>query len=252
MKIPIGFLLLTAICFAQTPAFEVLSLKESSKDSVPQLSLTKTKLTITQMPLATLIWMGYNFDTHRILGPDWIKTVKFDLIGVVPAEVSTPDVPGMIRTALEERFHLKVRKEQHTQQVLQLIAKNGSRLKQSVTDGLSPSPSKVSIQNRTITFDSNQASLTELTSWLETTLGVMIINETNLSGKYAIVLSFSVESLKAFRVADLILDAPSPILDSGNSLDNQLGKLGLELKPKKVTNAEFLVIDHIDRVPIEN
>ena len=82
-----------------------------------------------------------------------------------------------------------------------------------------------------------------LATILERVTGLKVADETGLSGGYDIKLEFAPEPGSAPEIGQ---DSPLP------SLFTALREtLGLELKARQIP-VQFLVIDHIDRVPVAN
>lgn len=73
--------------------------------------------------------------------------------------------------------------------------------------------------------------------------GRLVIDKTNLPGRYAMTLTFRSMSL---RTADIGADAPVP--DLFTAIQEQLG---LKLQPNR-NDVIVLIVDHADRTPSEN
>jgi uncharacterized protein (TIGR03435 family) len=88
-----------------------------------------------------------------------------------------------------------------------------------------------------------RANIDDFASFLSTQLQRPVLNETMLRGVFAIQLDFAPEELFARRSERGDLDPALP-----QALEQQLG---LKIQSVKRT-VEFLVVDCIDRTPVEN
>jgi uncharacterized protein (TIGR03435 family) len=88
-----------------------------------------SRATFTYYSLKQLIAYAYKLRVYEINGPDWLVNDRFDIVARMPDGASKDDVPAMLRTLLEDRFHLAAHAEMQDQTVLALIvAKNGAKL----------------------------------------------------------------------------------------------------------------------------
>src|SRR5262245_29973253 len=126
MKKPFLIASLAAICGslalgAQAPKFEVASVKpNTSGDGRVMVGMQPGgRLTASNMPLRELVRMAYQLQPFQIVGgPDWIASERFDITAKAEGDVAPTSPFGppnplmlMMRSLLEERFHLKVHTE---------------------------------------------------------------------------------------------------------------------------------------------
>ncbi len=120
---------------------------------------------------------------------------------------------------------------------------------------------------RTMTIKASQTTMAELAGMLTTLLkatggGLEVKDLTGLTGKYPVVISFLLEDLTGAARAKWVADPSPPAGSAGpadaatapggsSSLFKAVQSLGLKLEPRKVT-VEQLVIDHIEKTPVEN
>jgi uncharacterized protein (TIGR03435 family) len=71
----------------ETPvAFEVASVKPNASGSgSSRTSGTTGRLTVTNRSLKELIEMAYSVQDFQISGPEWLGSVKFDIVAKIPA-----------------------------------------------------------------------------------------------------------------------------------------------------------------------
>jgi len=140
--------ILAIVGHAQTPAFEVASIKTAADPGrqpilclapcVPgeRFTVDGARVDIRFMSLRRLILLAYRIEPYQLSGPEWMGTPKFDIVAKIPAGVSKERVPEMLQSLLAERFKLAVHRDSKEQQVYALVlGKNGPKLAPSGTEG---------------------------------------------------------------------------------------------------------------------
>ena len=145
-----GFLLVLAagVALAQTPAFEVASVKPAaplgrgqilSGDAHVGMKIDAARVDIGSLSLADLIRVAYRVKPYQISGPGWMASERFDVLAKMPEGASREQVPEMLQALLAERFKLTVHRESKEQAVYELVVgKNGSKLKEALPDADAP------------------------------------------------------------------------------------------------------------------
>jgi uncharacterized protein (TIGR03435 family) len=196
----------------------------------------------SNVTLGLLIAMAYRIDSRRIQGgPAWLEEQLYDLSAKLPPGASKDRVPAMLQKLLVERFQLGVHRETREQRAYFLIeGKSGARLKQAQPPeeqevqqvrGDRPAAQIVrgGIMGHSMSMGSFAGSLAHV-------LGYQVVDRTGLTGAFDIDLKWTPEDSK----------------EAGLSLFTAIQEqLGLKLEPGKAP-VEVLVVDHAERVPIEN
>jgi hypothetical protein len=92
--------------------------------------------------MASLLIQAFQIQGYAIVGPDWLRSTRYEIIATVPAGANRDDVPLMLRRLITERFGLKFHREKKDVPGYALVSsKNGPTLKQA-------SASPVSIAGR--------------------------------------------------------------------------------------------------------
>lgn len=135
--------------FAQTPAFEVASVKISEpitpalvQSGRLQMGVTIDALNvrISKLSMFELITLAYQVKGHQVSGPSWMSNERYDIQAKLPEGGRRAQVPAMLQTLLAERFGMQIHKETRTFSVYSLtVARNGSNLKPSPPDENAPS-----------------------------------------------------------------------------------------------------------------
>jgi uncharacterized protein (TIGR03435 family) len=138
-----------ALCFAvalmaQTPEFEVASVKPSPPIEPLKLMAGKmhlgmlvdaARVDIGGMSLAELIRTAYRVKPYQVIGPDWMKSERYDVMAKMPEGASKDQVPEMLQELLADRFKLKTHRDNKEHSVYALVVgKNGPKLKEAAPD----------------------------------------------------------------------------------------------------------------------
>lgn len=225
-----------AVCaLAQSPHFEVASIKPSSPEEVQAgISGIQTghgRAVGTGVTLKRCIIGSYHVGPGQVVGgPAWVDSDRFHI--EAKAETPTDDdaaLDAMIRALLAERFHLALHKETRSMQALVLeVAKNGPKLEKAaggdaVTDG---QHGGMVLKNSTM--DAFAERLSRVT-------GLPVINQTGLDGVFNLKLLWTPDGEHP-ESADAPPDLPTAIQE----------QLGLRLASRKAP-VEVLVIDHAEK-----
>ena len=261
------FLLLAGFASAQTPTFEVASVKRAAPVSTaaarpgaarstgPDQREDPGRVSYTDYPLRPLLMKAYNVKRYQIAGPSWLDTERYDIVAKPPEGASKEQIPAMLRNLLVERFQMTVRRETRAQPVYALIAgKNGPNLK------------KTDKPDNGISFSTGghleARSVASLANMLSSFLDRPVLDMTGIQGNFDISLEVSMEDLIGLRRMMNAAGAqtsggaagaggPAPELAPQASIFTAIQLLGLKLEPRKEP-IEMIVIDKAEKVPTEN
>jgi uncharacterized protein (TIGR03435 family) len=235
-------ILIASTAFAQ-PAFDVASVKQSipvppGENYRANLgSAFNGRVQVTNGTLADCIKFAYGLvSDDQLAGPEWIKSKEFryDVDGRAPAGATRDQMLLMLRTLLDERFHLKLHHESRAFGHLVLtVAKDGSKMKEVPTD----SPSNMTYTTGHITH--SRAPMYILALLLSRQMRQLVLDDTGLKGFYEIDLRWTPA------------DAPEGT-DTGPPIFKAIQEqLGLKLESRK-DGVDVLVVDSAEKVPIAN
>jgi uncharacterized protein (TIGR03435 family) len=180
--------------------------------------------------------------------PSWINSERYDIVGETPGEIRPPneEVLRMFRALLEDRFKLKIHREQKEVSVYNLVlAKDGAKMHESAAlpgkePGLVIQPGATSAR-----LPARNATVAQFASLLQRVImDRPVVDKTGLSAKY----DFDLE----WRHAGTQLDRGLPPEKPGDDPDGKpdifaaIQQLGLKLEPAKA-RVEVLVIDHVEK-----
>ncbi|SPE34581.1 conserved exported hypothetical protein [Candidatus Sulfopaludibacter sp. SbA3] len=200
------------------------------------LRISGQRVRVTDNTLRDLVRLAYQVKEYQISGPPWITTEKYEIDAMMPSGAKASQAPEMLRTLLEQRFHLVLRRESRNSAVYALVLAKGGPKMTAVTGPAGRTVFAGSITGR---VHANAASVATFAELLAKASDRPVVDMTGLTGLYNFDLTYTPELSAAPA------DAP-PALPT--ALQEQLG-LRLE---KREMPIEFLVIDRADKVPTEN
>ena len=229
-------LLLLALAFtpalaAQTPVFEVASIKPHKPDPTGSggLSAQHGRLNFINVTLKNLITSAYELRDFQISGgPAWIDSERYDLVAKAENDAGGKELWMMVRPLLAERFKLAVHTDTKDLPVYDMVvSKRGSKLRPAAPDAQGSSRMGRS------SFTADRISMSNFSFILSSIVDRPVLDKTGLVGDFALKLDWAPRDP----------DGPSIF----TALEEQLG---LKLEPRKGP-VEILVIDHAER-PSEN
>jgi uncharacterized protein (TIGR03435 family) len=231
---------------AAPPSFDVASLKPSPPPPGDTYnanlgSIRNGEVALTNATLVDCIKFAYGLvSDEQMAGPDWTKSksIRFDVLAKAPPSTPRDQLLLMLRTLLTERFHLAMHSDRRAfSHYALLVGKNGPRLHEVPRD---PATSHMTYRIGSLTH--NQISMQTLALLLSRQMREMVLDETGLKGVYELKLEWTPEASRA------VPDAPEAGPTIFTAVQEQLG---LKLEGRKDA-VEVLVIDHAEKVPVEN
>jgi uncharacterized protein (TIGR03435 family) len=238
----IAWYTLFAQAVAPGPVFEVTSVKHVELDPrVTPCLCEPNRVAYRAIPLRMIIQRAYNLQPSQIVGPDWLDADRFDVDAKLPANSSMQQVPAMLRALLADRFKLSAHTALKEAPSYALVAgRNGSKLKLAKNEDVG-TPIQ---EDRVGRHLRERMPMANLAHFLSIQLGTPVADETGLEGLFMIALDYAPEyRLRASSSNDIALAPPLQI-----AVQEQLG---LKLESRK-SSIEFLTIERIERVPMEN
>src|ERR1039458_10122897 len=187
--------------------------------------------------------MAYRLPGYRISTPAWMESERYDLAAIMPPDTLDDQVLLMLQTLLVERFQLKLRWEQRETALYALmVGKNGPKLNK-VAEGRDPV-----VIVRPFGFDATSKSMEDLAGILSRWTDRPVVDMTGVSGLYDFKLDWTFDRS---RPSDEISSPLAvPVSDPTAAL-RSVTSLGLKIETRKAP-LKFLIVDHGEKVPIEN
>jgi uncharacterized protein (TIGR03435 family) len=212
--------------------------------------------------LLALVTVAYRISSEQLSAPEWLESERFDIVARVPRGASKEQTPEMWQHLLAGRFNLTVHHESKVVANYGLVVmKGGAKFREAVEDTASndagadserrPGTMKVDKDgfpqltspgmlgmNGHITLYNRKMTMATLSQTISSQVDAPVTDLTDLKGTYEIRLFWLTD-----RAAP---DSVGPTLTQAIR-----GQLGLNVEPRK-SPIDFLVVDHIDKVPTDN
>jgi uncharacterized protein (TIGR03435 family) len=249
----------TPFTFAQDrPAFDVVSVKENVSGPDLRYGLNfrqPDRITFTNAGIENVVRFAYDTGLSKIAGlPEWTKSARFDVSGKSERPTTLAEKHAMLRTLMEERFHLQLHVETSEADVYVLRLKApgqlGPAFRQTTAEcaAIADEVSRNGFSQRTcaspfpnipgrFNYRLESADLQGFCKLLSTVLQAPVVDDTGLIGRYSILLF--AQTTAAVPVSD-DPDAPPSLF---TALEEQAG---LKLVRGRGPIQTF-VIDHVER-----
>jgi uncharacterized protein (TIGR03435 family) len=226
-------------------AFEVASVHMVSPHTVDDLqkgiglaawsTFPAARFFAHNVDLKVLIALSYGVDDKYILSaPDWLDTQMYSIDATVEGgrELTYEQMKPLMQSLLEQRFHLAIHRETRMSSGFALtVAKGGPKLQKAKADG---QPHAYIFPNR---LEAQHMDMEHFVEILTHPVGYTVVDKTGLTGDFDFNVSYAPAN-----------DPNSSLPSLFTALQEQLG---LKLESQKVPVA-MLVIDQVNRIPIEN
>jgi bla regulator protein blaR1 len=234
---------------AEQPKYEVASIKPNTGgDSRFAFEIEPGgTLAATGITLKRLMMTAYNAHGFRILGgPDWVASRRWD-VQAKPGGVAAPDqIRQMLRTLLEDRFHLHTYSERRHMPVYELaVDRRGSKLVR-----VKASETRAEVRVAPGSIQLTKATSATFASQLSYALGRPVVDKTNLSGEFDFALEWTPEPGEDGGPTGSGLppgtpEQPASSRDGASIFTAIPEQLGLRLKSARGP-VEVIVIDRVE------
>jgi uncharacterized protein (TIGR03435 family) len=268
-------------------SFEAASIKPFPPDTPIQMSGCMggqgggdpARITCEYTTVKMLLMRAYQVKAQEIAGPAWLETEHFNIAAKLPEGATREQVSAMFRNLLAERFGVVVHREPRMLPGYALtVAPGGLKIKEAVPatapaaeeeprrgppptgdDGFPILRPSVIASGPVTLFRNGRArlqggamTLKQLADSLAGQLDQVIVDETGLSGKYAMTLYWTPRigemGARPVTAAAPTGDASVPDADLYSAVKQQLG---LVLVAKKIQR-DTVVVDKAEKVPTAN
>jgi uncharacterized protein (TIGR03435 family) len=243
--------------YAQSPAFEVASIKPSDPAGTVAIRRSGYRIATTSTSLLFLIAWAYDVHSDRLYGkPNWLDSVRYDIIANAPQDnrPAPPRLPGqptelqqMMQALLAERFGLVVHRETRELSMYALVvAKGGPKIRLTEAPAvMGQTPFSMPGRGRLV---GAQVSAEMLAKVLSDQLSRSVQDQTGLQGVFDFKLEWEPD---ASSTGPDGVPAPSNLRTDSSLFTALQEQLGLKLEVRKGP-VEVLAIDHIESTPTEN
>jgi len=230
---------------AQPPAFEVATVKSGGPVEGDLIYINTGKIlngvvTLANATLSDCLKFAYSLTTDdQIVGPDWIKQkqVRFEVTAKAAPDTPDDQLRLMLQSLLRERFQMTLHSEMREMAHYELtVGKNGPKLKESTVG-----PGEATGAARLDGIRSNRMQMNRLAALLSRMTRMPVLDKTGLTGFYQFDL----------RYANEVSQTPTENPAGPSVFTAVQQQLGLKLESRKGP-VEVLVVDHAEKIPVEN
>jgi uncharacterized protein (TIGR03435 family) len=254
--------------FAQEAvSFEVAAIKPAKPLSPAMIASGEYHFTsddaifeTSSISLLNLITMAYETKAELVSGPGWLQDQNFSVAAKLPAGASRKQTPAMLRHLLAERFRLAVHRDEKIQSAYLLHTATASAKLNTAKETAAPSscngvPGHIRCRSVTMVQVANNLSLRATVNAFATPgdgpreIDLPVVDQTGLSGNYDFDLEWNDPRAGGGGRGGAI--APANPNTKALSIFEALEAVGLRLEKGKHP-FDFVVIDHVEKVPTEN
>lgn len=234
-----------------TPAltFEVASLKVSPGDSMgwSMSGRAPGQRKLTHIPLSECIKLAFDLNDYSLEGPAWLGSVRLDIVAKPPAEAAPNQFNQMLQALLVERFKIKLHRQTKMLNGFALVQESGG-IKIHVVKNPEGGGGKGAYGNSSGLLWAYSGNTARLAEMLASELNAPVQDLTGSTEVFDYRIAWATT-----RPPVITADSSVPIAaDPGPSLSSALREqLNLKLEKRKVP-VSVLVIDEIERTPLEN
>ena len=225
---------------ADSPQFEAASVKRTTQDGRRSMTTSPGGLSYVNVTLSDCLRAAYGLERHQVAGPPWLTEERYVISARTAAETDPKRLMQMLQSLLIERFKLELHRELRS--LLAYILRQGD------LHGLKPADRRDSVVPAPGGMTFQGITMTEFTEGFLAGLPFLdrpVIDETKLPGRFTFTLKMVDDDS---GTADLKRAAMTAGPDS---IIHALEAVGLRFERAKI-QAEVLVVDRAERVPVEN
>jgi len=230
---------------AQTPQFEVASIRPADPDSRGMMGPRPNGFSGTSIPLLQYVAWAYDIRAELVVAPAWMNSSRFDINAKASGQPTLADLRTMLSGLIEDRFRLSTHWEDRSRSATTLVmAKGGPRTLESAAPGTAQSiypwpPTPEGTQHWTIE-GCTMSGLAVLLGRIAK-MDYPILDSTGLSGSYNFSLDLPVKGPDV-NASDYQMTSLFPAVSR---------QLGIDVASKRVS-MRMLVVDHAEKNPSQN
>jgi uncharacterized protein (TIGR03435 family) len=246
------------------PEFEVASIKLNRSGAKGMTASPRPggRYITRNAPLEIVLKMAYHIRDFQLSGaPAWLESEHYDIEAKAPGDATFTAMLPMLQALLEERLQLQFHRETKEAPVYAMVITKEGKLSDVGECGPHPSPPPPRERGKLPTpgcgtfiviqdlgrIIGSKMSISQLIDVLPEITGRLVLDQTKLTGRYDINLSYAPEQLLA---GDASTRPPGSDSNAPSIFTALQEQLGLKLESQKGP-VEMFVIDHVER-PSEN
>ena len=250
------------------PEFEVASIKPSGDPGPTRaqagIRIDGAQFTASFFSLRDYIGIAYSLKLYQITGPDWISSLRFDIVAKLPAGASRKDVPEKLHHDKKEFavYALVASKGAVSLKVSADMTEGNGNV--NVAGGGDANGTSVNLGNGAgYTFGSEKFEGSKLTMAvfadnLARFVDRPVVDMTGLTAAYDFALPVTPEDFRAMQIRsgmNAVVVLPPQVIrmaeSSYDSLHASLAKVGLKLEQRKAP-LDIVVVDRAEKTASAN
>jgi uncharacterized protein (TIGR03435 family) len=168
--------------------FEAAEVRSHNEETGFKYDDQETHITYLGFVLSAFIDMAWSTPPQKrqVIGPDWIKTEKFDIIAKPANSTAWENMQLMLRNLITERFHLRMHEEDRPTDVYALTVKRTTNLKSAAPNRRSECHLAYGAGNLTMTCQNTTMRQLQARARDQAwgTLDRPVLDQTGLKGAY--------------------------------------------------------------------
>ena len=236
------------LAFAQTAAFDAATIRPAAAgaNSGGAIRPSPGGLNGTNMTLKSYLEWAWDLRPDFVYGPDWLGSERFDITARAQGPFPVNGVRLMLRSLLEERFHLVAHRETKELSVYTLVVPRGGpkHMEKAAPDsqrGMQPGPAGPDGENWIFHNMPMASFVASVGGFGGSSPDRPVIDATGLEGGYDFNFSFPPREPDVTQLEYKLSVVFPAVYD----------QLGLRIEPRKAP-VEVLVIDSADKAPSTN
>jgi len=235
---------------AQTPAFDVISIKPSGGGIGEPPQLSSGRLRAHNVNVHTLLYMAYEMQNFQISGaPGWLESERYDVDAKSDVTADAAQSRLMLQALLADRFKLKIHRDTKEMTAYSLVVPTGKMHKLTPADKTGCEADPMSPTNpcehiRTavgFVITGEKLSMPMFCKMLSSLFHLTVVDKTGLDGVFDLKLDLGKAGFAPTP------GQPASEIDGLNAVMSGLqDQLGLKLERSK-SMVEILTIDHIEK-----
>jgi uncharacterized protein (TIGR03435 family) len=214
------------------------------------------RLTCTRVTLANFITTAYKLKRYQFTPAAWMEDARFDITAKIPAGATKEQFLLMEQNLLAERFKLKAHFEGKEMPGYEMtVGKGGPKFKESTEESAEKATANARISSTRAVMHFSRMTMEDLASNLANQLQRPVTDATGLKGWYDITLEYAPDSVGGLGGRGMSAGADPGAAPAAEPVPTLMGavqaQLGLKLEQKKGM-VQVLVVDHAEKVPVEN
>lgn len=250
------------------PTFEVASVKPAPPPTGMGLMIRmggdKGRINYSNVSIRDVMTQAYAVKDYQIVGPDWLKSARYDIVATMPEDTPRDQVRLMMQALLADRFHLVIHRETKELPTYALtVGKNGPKLKEAEI-AAGPDGKNGRMMMRPGHLEGKGFAMPQFAELLARQLGRPVLDMTELTGNYDFTLEFTPDENQRMAMMGGMPPPMHPPEGAGGGRAEMRApeggpsifaavqeQLGLKLESRKGP-VETLVVDQAEKVPTEN